>query len=57
MEAADGPDCRTLILMNVAQIRMRPVDGAVLALLVFEIPSILFSQYRANSVLSPNTTR
>jgi len=31
-------------------IRVRPVDCAVLALLAFELPSLWFSQYRANSV-------
>ena len=31
-------------------IRARPIDWAALALLAFEAPSLLFSQYRANSV-------
>jgi hypothetical protein len=30
--------------------RVRPVDWAALALLAFEIPSLLFSQDRANSI-------
>ncbi len=30
--------------------RLRPVDWAALALLAFEVPSLWFSQYRANSV-------
>jgi tetratricopeptide (TPR) repeat protein len=30
--------------------RVRTIDWAALALLIFEIPSVLFSQYRANSI-------
>ena len=37
-------------LIPSATIRMRAVDWAALALLAFEIPSLLFSQVRANSV-------
>lgn len=35
---------------SVATIRLRTADWAALALLAFEVPSILFSQYRANSI-------
>ncbi len=36
--------------ISTATIRMRTADWAALALLAFEVPSLLFSQYRANSV-------
>lgn len=32
--------------------RVRAVDWAALALLAFEVPSLLFSQVRANSILA-----
>ncbi len=40
----------TVHSISKATIRMRTADWAALALLVFEVPSILFSQYRANSI-------
>ena len=36
--------------VSMATMRMRTADWAALALLAFEVPSILFSQYRANSI-------
>ena len=42
-------------LIPSATIRMRAVDWAALALLAFEIPSLLFSQVRANSVRATET--
>jgi tetratricopeptide (TPR) repeat protein len=37
-------------LIFTAKLRIRATDWAALALLAFEIPSIFFSQYRANSI-------
>ena len=39
-----------ILLLPTKSIRMRVVDWSVLLLAAFEIPSLLFSQYRANSV-------
>jgi hypothetical protein len=41
---------------NQHESRMRPVDWAALGLLVFEIPSVFFSQYRANSLHTSEAT-
>lgn len=37
-------------LLSTTKLRIRAVDGAALALLAFEVPSLLYSQDRANSV-------
>jgi len=39
-----------LLFLPTKPIRMRAVDWSVLLLAAFEIPSLLFSQYRANSI-------
>ena len=39
-----------IVELSPAHIHMRPVDWSVLLISVFEMPSILVSQYRANSV-------
>ncbi len=39
-----------LLFLPTNPIRMRAVDWSVLLLAAFEIPSLLFSQYRANSI-------
>ena len=38
------------LFLPTNRIRMRAVDWSVLLLAAFEIPSLLFSQYRANSI-------
>lgn len=40
----------TLTLFSEKRVRVQPVDWSVLLLGAFEIPSLLFSQYRANSI-------
>ena len=39
-----------LLFLGARQERMRAVDGALLLIAGFEIPSLLFSQYVANSI-------
>ena len=38
--------------ISMGPMRVRAVDWAALALLAFEVPSILFSQVRSNSILA-----
>ena len=45
-----------LLFLPTKSIRMRAVDWSVLLLAAFEIPSLLFSQYRANSIRVTVTT-
>src|SRR5271157_962353 len=45
-----------LLFLPAKPIRMRAVDWRVLLLAAFEIPSLLFSQYRANSIRVTVTT-
>jgi hypothetical protein len=45
-----------LLFLPTKPIRMRAVDWSVLLLAAFEIPSLLFSQYRANSIRVTVTT-
>jgi O-Antigen ligase len=40
----------TVLLISTATLRMRTVDWTALAIFAFEIPSVLFSQHRVNSV-------
>jgi O-antigen ligase len=45
-----------LLFLPTEPIRMRAVDWSVLLLAAFEIPSLLFSEYRANSIRVTVTT-
>jgi hypothetical protein len=39
-----------LVLLGTKDLRMRAVDWSALLICIFEIPSLLFSQSRANSI-------